>query len=43
VIRENNLKRDRRGNPLIYKDQELRLPRDGRLIQSASGAAGRPG
>ncbi len=36
VIRENNIKKDRRGNPRIYPDQELRLPKDGRLSQSAS-------
>ncbi len=36
VIRENNIKKDRRGNPRIYPDQELRLPKDGRLTQSAS-------
>lgn len=36
VIRENNLKKDKRGNPMIYPDQTLRLPKDGRLVQSAS-------
>lgn len=38
VIRENKIKRDRRGNPLIYKDQELRLPPNGRTGQAASAA-----
>jgi hypothetical protein len=36
VIRENNIKNDRRGNPRIYPDQELRLPKDGTSVQSAS-------
>lgn len=40
VIRENNIKKDRRGNPRIYPEQELRLPKEGRLTQAAS-AAGR--
>ncbi|MCC8180501.1 MAG: hypothetical protein LIP23_06290, partial [Planctomycetes bacterium] len=35
VIRENNLKKDRRGNPRIYPDQKLRLPQNGTLVQTA--------
>lgn len=38
VIRENSIKKDRRGNPRIYPEQELRLPKEGRLMQSASAA-----
>lgn len=38
VIRENKIKRDRRGNPLIYENQELRLPENGRTTQAASAA-----
>ncbi len=38
VIRENKIQKDRRGNPRIYPDQELRLPPDGRTVQSASAA-----
>ncbi len=38
VIRENNIKKDRRGNPLIYPEQELRLPQEGRTSQSANAA-----
>lgn len=36
VIRENNIKSDRRGNPIIQPDQELRLPKEGRIGQAAS-------
>ena len=36
VIRENNIKRDRRGNPTIHPNQELRLPQAGRTSQAAS-------
>ncbi len=39
VIKENNIKKDRRGNPRIYPDQKLRLPGDEILsIKSASAA-----
>ncbi|MDR0363240.1 MAG: hypothetical protein LBJ46_11245 [Planctomycetota bacterium] len=38
VIRENKLKKDRRGNPMIYPDQKLQLPASGRTVQAASAA-----
>jgi hypothetical protein len=41
IIRENRLRRDARGNPLIYPDQTLRLPRDRRPTQSADVAGAR--
>lgn len=40
VIRENKLKKDKRGNPRIYPEQKLLLPSDGSMVKSAS-AAGR--
>ncbi len=36
VIRENRIKSDKRKNPVIQPNQELRLPRDGRIGQAAS-------
>ncbi|MDR3077710.1 MAG: hypothetical protein LBV15_02975, partial [Planctomycetota bacterium] len=41
VVRENRLKLNGKGNPLIYKDQELRLPKDAGSAQSASAGRGR--
>ncbi|MCD8138507.1 MAG: hypothetical protein LUE17_01790 [Planctomycetaceae bacterium] len=38
VIRENKIRTDRRGNPVIHPNQVLRLPQDGRVGQSASAA-----
>lgn len=38
VIQENGIQLDKRGNPRIHPDQMLRLPRDGRIGQSASAA-----
>lgn len=38
VIRENKIRTDRRGNPIIQPDQELRLPKEGRTDQAASAA-----
>ncbi|MCC8189274.1 MAG: hypothetical protein LIP77_01385 [Planctomycetes bacterium] len=36
VIRENNIKKNRKGNPIIHPNQELRLPQNGRVTQAAS-------
>ncbi len=38
VIHENGIQLDKRGNPRIHPDQTLRLPRGGRIGQSASAA-----
>ncbi|MCD8350445.1 MAG: hypothetical protein LUC93_07540 [Planctomycetaceae bacterium] len=38
VIRENKIRTDKRGNPVIHPNQVLRLPQDGRVGQSASAA-----
>ncbi|MCD7896721.1 MAG: hypothetical protein LUG50_08625 [Planctomycetaceae bacterium] len=36
VIRENKIKSDRRGNPIIQPNQQLRLPNEGNIGQAAS-------
>ena len=36
VIEENKIRSDRRGNPVIQPNQELRLPKDGRIGQAAN-------
>lgn len=38
VIKENNIKKDRRGNPRIYPDQKLTLPSADSMVKSASAA-----
>ncbi len=38
VVRENELRLDKRGNPVIQPDQQLRLPKEGRVDQAASAA-----
>lgn len=38
VIRENQIRKDRRNNPIIHPNQELRLPESGRSTQSASAS-----
>lgn len=41
VVKENNLAMDKRGNPRIHPDQELRLPKNARLVQSATAGRNR--
>jgi hypothetical protein len=41
VIRENRIKRNSRGNPLIYKDQVLRLPGNGTTPPAISSTRSR--
>lgn len=38
VIKENNIKKDRRGNPRIYPEQKLTLPSVNSMVKSASAA-----